>query len=141
VNLYAIIVVALVAFGSGWTANGWRMDSMEKDRAKQELAQVRLAAATTIRRADNVIQAQNNASLRESRLRSDVAATRSELERVQSAADATATSAGTSHAACIAGASALRDVFKSCTGAVESLAGKADRHVSDIQTLTEGWPK
>lgn len=36
---------------------------------------------------------------------------------------------------------ALSTVFAECAGRYRDLAEKADRHASDVQTLTEAWPK
>ncbi|BEP54554.1 hypothetical protein GmRootV118_17980 [Variovorax sp. V118] len=35
----------------------------------------------------------------------------------------------------------LADVLGQCTAEVQELAGAADAHASDVETLTEGWPR
>jgi hypothetical protein len=140
-NLIAIAAMVAAGFLGGWQAQGWHRDSLEKDRAEQELVDQRLSAATAIRRTDNVIQAQNAATVREVRLRAAAADARTELERVRSLADEAVEAARNSHNACVERASALNDVFKGCSREVERVAEKADRHVNDVQTLMEAWPK
>jgi len=38
-------------------------------------------------------------------------------------------------------ANPLADVLRSCTAEVQELARAADGHASDVETLSEGWPK
>ena len=61
-------------------------------------------------------------------LRDDLAALRTRL----------ATAPG---ATCINAAAALGDVLQQCSDDYRALAETADRHVSDIRTLREAWPK
>jgi hypothetical protein len=138
-NLIAIAALLAGAFFSGWQTQGWHRDSLEKDRAKQELAQVKDSAAANIRRADNGITAQNAAITRETVLRRDASSARSELERLRWDLSH---SAGPSipPEACRERTATLEDVLLSCAGRYSSVAEKADQYASDVKTLIDGWP-
>jgi multidrug resistance efflux pump len=138
-NLIAVAVMLAGAFFSGWQTQGWHRDSLEKDRAKQELAQAQASAAANIRRTDNVIAAQNAAATRETMLRRDASSARSELERLRGDLSHSA-GPSISPEACRERTTALEDVLLSCAGRYSSLAEKADRHASDVETLMNSWP-
>ena len=142
-NLGAIlaIVVLLGSFTAGWTINGWRYQSKEKERVEQDLANIRSSAAATIRRADNVIAAQNAEAVRMVLLRNAAAGSRAALLGLSDAAEQALRDAASSHDACRIRADALGDVFRSCAEVLQGVAEKADRHVSDKQTLIEAFPK
>lgn len=138
-NLIAVAALLAGAFFSGWQTQGWHRDSLEKDHAKQELAQIQLSAAANIRRADNVIVAQSAAAVRETVLRRDASAARSELERLRG--DFTPRPGpGVSSEACRERTASLEDTLLSCAGRYSELAEKADRHANDVKTLMDGWP-
>lgn len=140
-SLIGVAIVASVAFFGGWKVQGWHRDSLEKERAEQKLADVRLSAAVSIRRADNVILAQNAAAARAAVARADADRARSELDGLRAASDAAVSAARASHEACVVTASAQSNVLKQCGESYRGLAEIADRHVNDIKTLTEAWPK
>jgi len=134
------MVIALAGFGSAWTLQDWRYGAKEAHRAQQELADTRNNAAATLRRAENVIAAQNSAQSRAVALRRDADSARSELERLRNDLAHTTPSATTTPQACTERTIALSDVLGECAATYSDLAGKADRHANDVQTLMEGWP-
>ena len=140
-NILATIALLAGAFFSGWTAQGWHRDSLEKANAEQKLVEVRNNAAASIRRADTVIEAQNAAKTRDYNLRIAVSLARDERERLRvELEEAQRQLAGLSAEACINRAATLSDVLNQCTERYTGLAEKADRHVNDIKTLNDSWP-
>lgn len=139
-NLIALLAMLAGAFFTGWQTQGWHRDSLEKDRAKQELAQVQHTAAANIRRVDNVVAAQSAAVAREAVLRRDASSARSELERLRGDLSRSA-GPRVSPEACRERTTTLEDVLLSCAERYSELAVKADHHASDVKTLTEAWPE
>lgn len=142
-NLQLIIaaVIAASSFAGGWTIQSWRYGAKEKARVEQILVDQRLAAATAIRRADNVIQAQSAAANRAADLRRAADGSRAALVSLSHAADSALRAASASHNACLERATAIRVVLDQCGAAYQDLGTVADRHASDVKTLTDAWPK
>ena len=139
-----IIIAAVIAaggFGAGWKIQSWRYGAKETARVQQTLADQRLAAATAIRRADNVIQAQSAAAGRAADLRRDADGSRAALVSLSQSADAALRAASASHNACLDRAAAIRVVLDQCGAAHQELGERADRHASDVKTLMDAWPK
>lgn len=140
-NIIATVALLAGAFFSGWTAQGWHRDSLEKADAEQKLVDVRSNAAASIRRTDTVIEAQNAAQTRDRNLRIAISLARDERERLRvELEEAQRQLAGLSPEACIKRAATLSDVLNQCTERYTGVAEKADRHANDIQTLNESWP-
>ena len=141
IQLIAALLISVAGFGSGWKVQQWRMDAQEAERAKRELVAIQDAAASSIRRQENIIEAQGRAVLRERQLRDAAAVSRGALVSVSNAAGEALRAAQDSHASCTVSAAALADVFGQCGQRYEALGAKASRHASDVQTLVEAWPK
>lgn len=140
-QLIIAAVIAACGFLGGWTLQSWRYGAKETARAEQILADQRLAAATSIRRADNVIAAQSAAAGREAGLRRDADNARSALGGLHDAAAASMREASASINACLERANAIRVVLDQCGAAYQDLGAVADRHASDVKTLTDAWPQ
>ena len=134
-------VIAATGFGAGWQIQSWRFDAKEKAHAGQKLAQIHHNAAASIRRADNVILAQNQAAHRTGRLLRDLGSSRTELDRLRAQLILTMPRAETSTGSCVERVDPARELLAACAAELQDLAGKADRHASDVKTLTDGWPK
>ena len=144
-QLIIALVIATASFGGGFGA-AWKIQNgiaaeKENEYVQQTLRATRDAAATAIRRADNVIIAQSEAALRERRLRADAASSRDAVGRLSHAADEALSRAQATHAACLNTASAQSVVLNQCAVEYRGLAETADRIESDRQTLVEAWPK
>ena len=129
---------------TGWTANGWRLNSkidqmvLEHTQAVQAATQKALDETTRMQREkDNAIaqaqaQAKSNAAAADSArverdgLRDDLAASRT-------------TFADSSHTSLAAYADTLSVVFEQCTREYLELAAKADGHALDTTTLFNAW--
>jgi hypothetical protein len=129
---------------TGWTANGWRLNSkidgmvLEHTQAVQLATQKALDETTRMQREkDNAIaqaqaQAKSNAAAANSAraerdgLRDDLAASRT-------------TFADSTHTSLAAYADTLSVVFEQCTKEYSDVAAKADGHALDTTTLFNAW--
>lgn len=139
-----LLITALIAaagFGAGWQIQAWRQNEKEKDHAEQKLVEVRQSAAADIRRLDNTITAQRAATAREVALRRDRDSANSKLERLRDALRSDMPGTSSTGDACPVRADPARELFLACTEALVEMGGRADRHASDVKTLTDGWPK
>lgn len=142
--LSALIAAALSA-GSAYQIQEWRYGAKEKDRVKKEAVQA-LVAQRELRllessRTSAVVAAQNDAARRAAGLRRDADGARVALVSLHDAAATAMREARSSHEACLVRADALGDVLARCGERHQTLAETCDRHVSDIKTLTDSWPK
>lgn len=144
-NPQIIIALIFVAFGSGfgfaWEWQSLRTDRKEKAHAEQQLVDQRLAAATTVRRLDNGIQAQNAAVSRNRDLRDAAAGSRDALIGLHNASAIALRESSASLAACTDRAAAISVVLDQCGAAYQGLGEVCDRHTSDIKTMIDAWPK
>lgn len=133
--------VAATSFGSAWQIQSWRYAAKEAQHEKQKLADVQQSAAATIRRADNVIAAQDAAQTRARGLRVDAAGARDALVSLHDAAASALQAASATHAACVERANALSVALGTMADAGGEVAAQADRHASDAKTLMDAWPR
>lgn len=140
-SLIVKLIIAAAGFGAAWQIQSWRMDAQEKDYAQQQLADQRSAATAAIRRQETVITAVSAGAVREVALRRDAAGARTALVGLHAAADQALRDAATTHAACTNTAAALSDVLQQSAERYRDLGETCDRHVNDLRTLSEAWPK
>lgn len=131
----------LAGVATGWTVQGWHYQAKENDRAQQELADRRLQATARVRREEAVIAAQNDAQARARALRLDADGSRAALVGLHDATAQAMRDAAAAHDACTERAHALSVVLNQCGAAYQELGAVADRHASDVKTLTEAWPR
>lgn len=132
---------AATGFAGAWKIQSWRADAREKQIVEQQLENERLVAKTITRQQTAVIAATDAGAARGIALRRDVDAGRTALVGLHDATAAALRAAESSHAACTERAAALAELSNAMADAGADLAAKAGRHASDVQTLTEGWPK
>lgn len=126
------------------------------DRARADLANYKTSVAEASRIAQAAadrkkaeqltqqLEAQNAAKNREAALRGAADNLRSERDRLLNAiriASRRDPVPGTTATSKTEPADPVADVLGQCTAEVQKLAGAADAHASDVQTLTESWPK
>lgn len=140
-HLIAALLSATLAFGGAWQVQNWRYGAKEKQRAEQLTKDALESGKVAVRRADNVIDAQNQATQRLVLLRHDADIARSELDGMREQSAESLRAASASHSACLERATTATKLLNSCAGEYQSLGERADRHVNDIKTLTESWPK
>ena len=134
-------LIAFFSFGGAWKIQDWRYDAKEKERVEAKLVEVRVSAARDLRWMDAVFAARDKAAERAVVNRRDADGARTALIGLSNAADRALREAESSHAACIKSAAALDDVLKTVSGERRELSEKADRHVDDLITCREAWPK
>lgn len=142
------IFLAAVAIGAGMTTalvQTWRLQA-----ARDGLAALRLEVAEANTRAANqaaqleaaVTKAQNEAKQREHDLRAAAAGARAESDGLRDdLAVLRDQLAGATHAAAVDRAAAIGAVLQQCSARHQSLAERCDRHVNDIRTLMDAWPR
>lgn len=87
-------------------------------------------------------EAQNAATLRETKLRADYAAAHAAANGLRDTIAAARNRLPTTPAsACQQTADTALVVFGECTAEIERLAAAADGHAADVQTLNDAWPK
>lgn len=145
-----LIAIALLIALSGWL--GFGLITVQSDlvevqagKASLELAIEKAnteAANQAAELRNQVIEAQNEARKREQALRAAAvaAATESDGLRDDVAAMRVQLQQSTREAA-IERASAIGAVLQQCAARHQDLAQRCDRHVNDIQTLIDAWPK
>lgn len=149
-NLTSLIavVLSLMSFGSAWQIQNWRMDSHEKTRITEQAATQRELHVLQQKRSLDVNNAQNARVSREVGLRTDSTNLRAvsgglRVERAKALGSLGLTTPNCTKPATASG-QLLRyyeDSSRETEDALIELATAADRHVSDIKTLTETWPK
>ena len=143
-----LIVAGIIAVASATTGFGvaWKIQSglraeRELEYAEQQLENQRLVAATRTRQDQALIAAQNAAQVHAAGLRMAADAARSATSGLRDAISTTVRDADTSVAACTQRAVALGELLSAATESHRELAEKADRHASDVHTLTQAWPQ
>lgn len=128
-----------------WNIQSWRYQSqiatLKTEYATAQFNALEKAHAETLRLAEQAQQAQKDATVRIQRINAERNKLAASIDGLRSSSTEALLLSGYSHAACIDRATALKDVFDQCSGAYGGLAEKADKHTSDVQTLTESWPK
>lgn len=140
---YLLIAAAAAAIGAGgmYRIEEWRIDAKELEHAEQKLADERSSAAATLRRIEAVSAAQSDAATRLVQLRTDAANSLTELDGLRTQSAYALRSASTNLDTCNKSATTCNQLFIDSAGKYQSLAEVCDRHVSDIKTLTQAWPK
>lgn len=147
-SIRALILLtgAAIAFGSGWAANGWRLgQQIERMHAEQAQAELSAALDAGIRTAEltkQVEDARNDATKREIDNRRAAAGARAERDGLRDELAAIRKSLpNLADDAVRERADTLANVLGHCSREYQSLAERADRHASDVKTLSDAWPK
>ena len=139
--LAAIVSAALSGIGV-WKIQDWRYGSKEADRVTAAREKEKLDRLVENRLSGNVIGALNEAKKRESAARDAAAGALSERDSLHNdLAKLRNDLPGISANACKERVKALTEVFEQCTDRYIGMAGKAQRHSDDTDTLEGGWPK
>lgn len=138
---FAIVVASVASIGT-WKVQNWRHGAKETERVEAQLEVVQANAATSVRRLDRVIDSQSASASRMGALRTAAESARAERDGLLlDLAASQQRLASQPKEACIERAAALNDVFEQCTKRHLEVAEKADRHASDVKTLSDGWPE
>ena len=142
--LYFVVACALAIAVELWKT---RIERRGYDRAQAEYTDLALAASESARRRERDLQqqikeAENEARQREKVILGDVAAVRTERDRLRSEL---ASSRGRMSSASVDAvreyASTLSSVFEECAGSLEEMARSAAGHASDSLIYQRGWPR
>ena len=135
------IASALAGFGLAWRLQTATINQMELDNANQRISLQRAARATIERQQTAVVTAQNAAAKRRRALNVVRRDGDAALVGLRDATAAAMRAASESLDACNRVVSTHGTILAECSGTLQKVAGDADQCVSDIQTLTEAYPK
>lgn len=139
-TLISAAVAAAVGFGAAWQIQSGRMDSLKLEAANERINQQRVARATSERYSAALSKAQTDAQARRTVIAASVDANGAGLIGLHHTADSVRSSATTSDARDAYG-DAITKLFDQCSETLVRVAGEADGHVSDKQTLMGAWPR
>lgn len=128
-------------FGAAWTLRTHAIEKMQLEAKDERINQQRAARVTLERTLETQQRAQADATARAIVLRRSADAARSELVSLRQSTQALVRSIADNPASCPERISTASDVLTECAAKLTELGAKADRHVSDIKTLTEAWPQ
>ena len=139
-TLISAAVAAAMGFGAAWQIQGHFILKTELAAKDERINQQRVARATSERYSAALAQAQNAAQARRTVIAAAVDSTGVGLIGLRHTADSVRSSAATDSAR-DAYADAVTELFDQCGQALVRVAGEADGHVSDKQTLMGAWPR
>lgn len=143
--MYTYLATAIVSgalfFIGGYQLEKYRWNSHEKTVLEQRINDERELARNNRRMVQNVVDAANASRVRETKLRADADSSRGELGGLRDASTRALQDARTSLDTCTQRATSFSKLLAQCGAAYQELGERADRHVSDIQTLISAWPK
>lgn len=137
----AAAVAGTAGFGLAWQLQAGNISDINLERANERISIQRTARATIERTTGAVIAAQNAAANRAVVLRRDADAARTAADGLRDDIDVASRAAATSLDACHLTATAYGRLLIASTAAYRELAEVCDRHVQDVRTLTDAWPK
>ena len=139
-TLISAAVAAAMGFGAAWQIQGHFILKTELAAKDERINQQRVARATSERYSAALAQAQNAAQARRTVIAAAVDSNGVGLIGLRHTADTVRSSAATDSAR-DAYADAVTELFDQCGQALVRVAGEADGHVSDKQTLMVAWPR
>ena len=149
--LQLVLIAAGIAVGfvAAWNLQGIRLDSLEVEFGTYRLAverQAVIARVEALKQKEQWIKekedAEQKAAEREATLRTERDRALAGAGRLRD--DIATLRARLPHAipsTCIATADAVATLLDQCQQEYRAMAEVADRHASDVKTLTEAWPK
>jgi hypothetical protein len=141
IALISAVISGAVGFGAAWKWQGSTINELKVEYANTKLADQQSAHTVKERNLEAVVTAQNHATARVAVIKRDADSARSALDGLRAQSAAALQSAAKSLDACTATAATYDQLLNSCGDRYQALGNLADRHVNDIQTLTEAWPK
>jgi hypothetical protein len=139
-TLISAAVAAAMGFGAAWQIQGHFILKTELAAKDERINQQRVARATSERYSAALAQAQDAAQARRTVITAAVDSNGDDLIGLRHTADSVRTSA-TTDSARDAYADTVTKLFDQCSETLVRVAGEADGHVSDKQTLMGAWPR
>lgn len=145
VQLLVAAAIAAAAFGTAWTAQGWRYDKQISDiHAKQALALIeaqKQANETTAMLQQQADAAQREHARRLADIRGDAARARGAADRLRNdLATARATLPDATCSTVREYTATVNELFGECAETAGRLAEAADGHAADALMLQQAWP-
>ena len=141
-NLSIVFIFsAALSFGAGWQVQNWRFGAKEKEHETQrisELEQQRLADTVQLAKLGAV---QKAAETRALALRRAADNARAESIGLRDAIATLSRQPVTEATASNQRAFAIGELLAECGDKYQALGAVADRHASDVKTLSEAWPQ
>jgi len=131
----------MAGFGLAWRLQTATINQMELDNANQRISLQRAARATIERQQTAVVTAQNAAAKRRRAINAVRRDGDAALVGLRDATAAAMRAASESLDACNRVVATHGTILAECSGTLQKVAGDADQCISDIQTLTETYPK
>ena len=141
VALISAILSGAMGFGAAWKWQGSNINEIKVEYANQKLADQQAAHTTKERNLEAVVTAQNHGTERVAVTKRGADSLRAAYDSLQSQSTAALHVASQSLEACTATVATFSLISNQCSERYSALATDAQGHVSDIQTLTEAWPK
>lgn len=136
----AIVVGFATGFGAAWQTQAKNILEIEVAAKDERIARGQAARATSERYSLALSVAQTAAQDRRAVIAASVRSNSAGLIGLRNTTD-TVRSSATSDSSCNAYGDAITKLFDQCSEALVRVAGEADGHVSDKQTLIEAWPR
>jgi len=140
-SLISAAVAGAAGFGLAWRLQTATINKMELDDANQRISLQRNARQAIERQQTAVGVAQAAAAQRRRDLDATRRAGESALDGLRNSTATALRAAGESIEACTAHATTAGELLNLCAARYTDVAAAADGHASDVQTLTESWPK
>ena len=143
---FTLALIGAAISGAAGFGLAWRLQSATINEMELQSANTRIAAAYVARKAIErsttaVIVAQNAATDRMVVLHRDADLARSGLDGLRESTDRAMRAATADLATCRSVVAAHGVVLAESSGTIQEVARDADQCFSDLQTMTEAWPK
>ena len=140
-TIISAAIAAAIGFGSAWQIKSWMELENENHRITAARESERELYALEQRRRTQVINAANDARVRESKLRADAVAAQSAVGELRDTiADSVQAARGNPYADAKR-ANALGELLLECSKEYSEVAGIADRLNSERVMLIDAWPR
>ena len=142
----AALVAGALAFGAGWQVQAWRygeqIATIKQQHTDAALSSARNALKLTEHYRENADDAVKKAEARAAQNKRDADRLRAELDGLRGdLADVPGRIRSATREAVDQYAATATVVFGECAARYSELAGAADGHRNDVQTLRDAWPK
>lgn len=148
-RLWGATALALLLWGTHWKAYELGQTGVQAQWAQDRAASAEAKTQSEITAraqeqawADQQTKERNHAIARETQIRADADGAHVAADSLRAQLTDTARRMSSlAPAACVDTGTALTELLAQCADRYTDLAAKADRHVSDLQTLMGSWPK
>jgi len=140
-TLISAAVAGAIGFGAAWQIQTARIEHAENNRLTQQAEEQRELSRLEQARSLQVLSAQNDARLRESKLRADVATANASVNGLRDSIVNYVQATRSNPDACVKRTDAIGQLLAECSTRYTEMAGIADRLNSDRVMLVDSWPK